>query len=80
MITGVTTDHEGRVLVRGTTADDGVVRRVLVNGTEARRTAPNFLEWEAILDGPRSDSTTVKAHAEDVAGNIEPRPHVVRVR
>jgi hypothetical protein len=80
VITHVRTNHDGRLLVRGTTADDGEVRRVRVNGTEARQAAPNFLEWEAIVDGPRPDSATVTAFAEDSAGNIEPRPHVVHVR
>jgi len=80
VITHVATNHEGQLLVRGTTADNGEVRRVLVNGTEARRVAPNFLQWEAILDDPRPPSMTVSAFAEDVAGNVEPRPHVVHGR
>ena len=62
--------------MRGTTADNGDVRRVVVNGREAKPLRPNLAEWEAILDGK---AATLSAHAEDVAGNVEPRPHVVRV-
>jgi hypothetical protein len=79
VITRVTTINAGRLLVRGTTADDGEVRRVLVNGIEARPVAPNFLEWEAILKSPDTAFLTVRAFAEDAAGNVEPRAHVVRV-
>jgi hypothetical protein len=60
------------VIVRGTTADNGPVRRVLVNGTEARALADNFAEWEIKLTGAGS----IRAHAEDAAGNVESRPHV----
>ncbi len=73
--------HVGRqgnkVVVRGTTADNGTVKRVLVNGKPARAVAGNFAEWEAVLDGVKGE---VKAHAEDAAGNIEKRPHIVVVR
>jgi len=34
------------VSVRGTTSDNGMVRRVVVNGKEARVVSPNFAEWE----------------------------------
>jgi hypothetical protein len=67
--------------VRGSSVDDGRVRRVLVNGQEARALAPNFLEWEAVLDRqPGGPPTTVTAYAEDAAGNVEARHHVVRLR
>jgi hypothetical protein len=67
----IVTSVRGRA-VRGTTADDGTVKRVLVNGREARALAPNFLEWEAEL---AEGETAVKAHAEDAAGNVERLPH-----
>jgi hypothetical protein len=44
VITHVMTNQDRRLCVRGTTADDGQVRRVVVNGVEARRVAPNFLK------------------------------------
>jgi hypothetical protein len=69
----------GRVVVRGTTADNGVVRRVVVNGKEARSVGENFAEWEITLEGVPTGPLLVKAHAEDAAKNIEARPHVVTV-
>jgi hypothetical protein len=44
VITHVMTNQDGRLCARGTTADEGQVRRAVVNGVEARRVAPNFLE------------------------------------
>jgi hypothetical protein len=53
-------------VVRGTTSDNGVVKRVLVNGVEAKATAPNFTQWEITLDA----SGKLEAWAEDAAGNV----------
>ena len=40
----------GNLIVRGTTADNGTVAKVLVNGQPlARALAANFAEWEAVL-------------------------------
>jgi hypothetical protein len=64
------------LIVRGTTADNGVVKQVLVNGTSARALAPNFAEWEAVLSGIKPGELKVSAQAEDAAGNVERRPHV----
>lgn len=58
--------------VRGTTSDNGVVKRVLVNGVEAKATAPNFSEWEAAIEAPGK----IEAWAEDAAGNVESNKHV----
>jgi hypothetical protein len=69
----------GRLVVRGTTSDNGTVTRVLVNGREARATAPNFAEWEAVVPERPEDEGELKARAEDAAGNVEKRPHVVRL-
>jgi hypothetical protein len=76
VITHVTRSAAGGVLVRGTTSDNGPVRRVLVNGAEATARAANFAEWEVVLPGVPA---RLAAHAEDAAGNVEPRPHVVLV-
>ncbi|HLY12542.1 MAG TPA: G8 domain-containing protein [Planctomycetota bacterium] len=59
-------------IVRGTTADNGAVKRVLVNGQEAKATAPNFAQWEIAL----GDTSRVEAWAEDAAGNVETNHHV----
>jgi hypothetical protein len=66
-----------KVIVRGCTADNGTVKRVLVNGKEAREVGANFSEWEIVLEGVSEGSLKVQAHGEDAAGNAEPRPHVV---
>jgi hypothetical protein len=71
--------REGKVLVRGTTADNGVVRRVVVNGEEARSVGANFAEWEITLDGVPAGPLRLKACAEDAAKNVEPLPHTVTV-
>jgi hypothetical protein len=67
----------GTLTVRGTTADNGTVKQVLVSGREARATAPNFAEWELVLDavGP----VELTAVAEDAAGNVEQNPMRVTV-
>lgn len=66
---------DGKLIVRGTTSDNGTVKRVRVNGKEARALAANFAEWEIRPDGARSSGFKLSAHAEDAAGNIETRQH-----
>ena len=79
VITHVTRPAAGKLLVRGTTSDNGPVKRVLVNGIAARATAANFAEWEAALESVPAGAVTLTAHAEDAAGNVERLPHVVTV-
>jgi hypothetical protein len=67
----------GKFTVRGTTADNGTVKRVRVNGVEARATAPNFAEWELVLDA--AGPVELTAVAEDAAGNVEKNPMRVTV-
>jgi hypothetical protein len=69
-----------RLVVRGTTSDNGAVRRVLVNGREARAADPTFAEWEATLDDVRPGELKLEARAEDAAGNTEKRPHVLTIK
>jgi hypothetical protein len=66
----------GKLLVRGTTGENGTVKRVVVNGVEAKPTRENFAEWEAVVPM----GSTVSAHAEDAAGNVEKLKHEVAVR
>ena len=70
------TKKEGKLIVRGSTADNGTVKRVLVNGTEAKSTAANFAQWEVTVDA----APELKALAEDAAGNVEKTPMVVAVK
>jgi hypothetical protein len=79
VITHVARVGAGKLRVRGTTSDNGTVKRVLVNGRPARARAANFAEWEVVLEDLRPGAVTVTAHAEDVAGNVEKLPHVVRL-
>ncbi len=67
---------DGKVLVRGSTIDNGTVKRVTVNGREAKATAANFAEWEITLDA----AAELKAFAEDAAGNVEKTPMVLGVK
>src|SRR5262249_57363076 len=61
----------GKLTVRGTTSDNGTVKRVLVNGKEARAVRPNFAEWEVVLDESGRGDVKLTAYAEDEAGNVE---------
>ncbi len=70
---------DGTWLVRGTTTDNGVVKRVAVNGCAARATRANFAEWEAVVPAALA-GTELKAFAEDAAGNVEPKPHVITLQ
>lgn len=78
VITGVVS-KEGAYHVRGITADNGTVNKVVVNGKEASATRPNFAEWEVTLISPRRFVGRISAHAEDAAGNVEKNAHVVTV-
>jgi hypothetical protein len=65
---------DGKLVVRGVTADNGEVKKVAVNGKEAKATRGNFAEWEVLLDGSKPGAK-LSAHAEDAAGNVERTPH-----
>src|SRR5207244_3864213 len=69
----------GKLIVRGTTADNGKVKRVVDNGVEAQATRDNFVEWEIVLPLGKPGMVKVTAHAEDAAGKVEKRPHVVTI-
>lgn len=78
VITHVLQVGPGKIIVRGTTSDGGPMKSVTVNGHAAKARAPDFAEWEAVLDGTPPDELTLKARAEDAAGNIEKIPHTLR--
>jgi hypothetical protein len=80
VITHVAPQDSGAVLVRGTTADNGMVTRVLVNGREARSIRDQFAEWEILVEPFKGEPPRrIHARAEDAAGNVEPREHVEQV-
>lgn len=68
----------GQLVVRGCTADNGVVTKVLVNGKEAKALSPNFADWEITLEG--SGAVKLEAYATDAAGNVEKMKHVQVVK
>jgi len=78
IITHVSRGKDGKITVRGVTADNGTVTKVLVNGQPATSLRPNFAQWQATVGNARE--ATVHAHAEDAAGNVESTPHHVAVR
>jgi hypothetical protein len=72
VITHVRRLDGGRVLVRGIATDNGTVKRVVVNGREAK---VDGFGWEIVLE--KVPEGRVRAHAEDEAGNVEKTGHVV---
>ena len=76
VITHVRKGDGTTLIVRGTTTDSGTVKKVLVNGQEAKALAPNLAEWEVTLKDLKPGAK-ITAHAEDAAGNVEKRPHVL---
>jgi hypothetical protein len=70
------TKQDGKLVVRGSTADNGTVKRVLVNGKEVEATAPNFSQWTITLDA----APELKTLTEDSAGNVEKTPMIVTVK
>jgi hypothetical protein len=79
VITGIER-HDGKVVAHGTTSDNGTVAKVTVNGKTAKALAPNFAEWEVVLTDVKEGELKVSAYAEDAAGNVEKRAHVMIVR
>lgn len=78
MITDTLPKTPGELTVRGTTADGGTVERVSVNGRNAVALQPNFAEWELVVPLPEGGGT-LSALARDAAGNVETRPHEIKV-
>lgn len=70
---------DGKLWVRGTTADNGAVAKVVVNGQHAKATSANFAQWEVVLDEVLRGTIEIFAHAEDQAGNVEQTRHSVIV-
>ncbi len=67
----------GKVVVRGVSTDNGMLKGVTVNGQQATAKSANFADWEITLG---AGTTKVEAVAVDVAGNIEQTPAVVMVK
>jgi hypothetical protein len=78
-ITGFEPSGPGRLRVSGSSADDGRIRSVRVNGQEARPLVGDFSRWELILETVGNRQVTLSAAAEDESGNIERMPHNLTV-
>ncbi len=76
VITHVRKDGDAH-LVRGTTSDNGALKRVTVNGTEAKVAANG--EWAVTLTATKAGAVKLTALAEDAAGNVEKTPHELTV-
>lgn len=76
VITHVDRVPEGKLRVRGHTADNGRLKCVTVNGQEATILRDGYFDWQIEL---ASDSAAgipeLVAQAEDAAGNLELCPH-----
>jgi hypothetical protein len=79
VITHVSRQPSGQLLVRGTTSDNGVVKTVWVNDREAKSLRDGFAEWEIVLDSNGASAVQLIAHAIDTAGNREIKGHVMTV-
>jgi hypothetical protein len=79
VITRTSRQADGTWLVRGTTTDNGAVKTVAVNGCSAHAVSANFAEWEATVPATQA-GPELRAFAEDAAGNVEVKPHVVACR
>lgn len=78
VITQIRRDGD-KLIVRGTTSDNGKVKKVLVNGSEAQWTAESQGEWQMVFPSVKRGSVTIRAHAEDAAGNVEQTRHELTV-
>lgn len=67
--------QNGKLLVRGTCSDNGDVKRVAVNGQEAKAVSSNFGEWQVELASATAGKLV--ATAIDAAGNQEKLVHEV---
>jgi len=78
MITGFRKDGS-KLIVHGTTSDNGPVAKVVVNGKEARMLPGMFGAWEITLENVTTGQVQLTAYGEDQAGNVEQTSHNVTV-
>jgi hypothetical protein len=73
VVTYVSPVRGGKRILRGVTADNGVVKEVTISGVLAKAQEPNFAQWEAEIPA----AAKISAVAADAAGNVERRPHMM---
>jgi len=67
---------DGKVTVRGTSADNGTIKSVTVNGKPAKAVTSTYSEWEITLDNGTKGEFRIEARSEDEAGNLEKTPAI----
>ncbi len=77
IITNVEPLPNGRWLVRGSVAEDGMTKSVTVNSQVARSIPANFAEWQATVAAPLNGRMVAKT--EDAIGNVEPCLHEIEL-
>lgn len=75
VITSVRPISTGMIRVEGVTTDNYDVRRVMVNGIEARMIDPAGMDWTVDLPATSPGLMNITAHAEDTHGNLETTGH-----
>lgn len=78
VITHAMESATGNLQVRGVTASDNEVTRVVVNGQKARVAEGALAAWSIDLSA-NSIGSSIEAYAEDAHGNQETRPHRIPV-
>ena len=68
----------GFCLGAGVTTFSASLRRQYLLGFEYS-TRNNFVEWEVLFAAPEREPFAISAHAVDVIGNKEPRPHQITI-
>jgi hypothetical protein len=74
VITHIIPQQEGSFLVRGTACDNGEIKRVVVNGQDAKIDSATG-QWQIHLRRTGKGPLAISAHSEDVAGNVEKLAH-----
>ncbi len=73
--------EDGRIIVRGMTADHSPVQKVTVNGRRAYSLRDNFAEWEVTLDAPAAgQALELSASAIDAGRRAEKTAHHLKYR
>jgi hypothetical protein len=68
----------GTLIVRGSTADNGVVKSVTVNGQPVTAKRENFAEWEIAIPAAKG-AMKLTAASTDAAGNAEKTPQELTI-
>lgn len=79
VVTHVRIDSDGTCHLRGVATDNETVRRVHVNDRSVPINQRGVCDWTFEFSSELDGNATLEVRAEDQAGNVEPRPHVIDV-